>query len=794
MRVLPHPPVRFGDGGGCLNAQRNHSKVRSAHSEHVTPYEALTVYRRFRRGITVGVRAVPSGTLQAMYLGAQKLMLERCVEFLDNIDHGDVIVSSPRLAALLSAIARTTAPNQELVTRVIGTLQKAGVATDHSDSVAWPWYLSGSGSTDERSAEVGPTALLLNAILAIEPLLRAANSPILEKAVSLIDSSANYLCSTFESKYHASMEELVVCMSALRTYVERPVPTELLRRRAAIVNSRQQILVEELFEAFASPVGLPVITLKSRDRVKAVMPQGKDATYDIFLHGPLISAFLGSPNPSHHELASIALRQALTVLATATNTDRPISTHWLGSVIDALPTSADVLMLDKKQPFAPFRRFVTVPENRVTFLVLSDTQFGLDSTADRSPLGSRDSFDEVKAAKFEQLAQDAATKLIDSRVSVSPWSGLLHIGDVVCRGDFEQQEKNALSALRDSTAILGVPTKSFVACPGNHDLTRSSLVGALPRILDRPRAGGGDWVSFGRDLIAAFSRLVGRTRPKDSISIGRDLIAALREESSYPVLAQPGFGCFRDMYSRLVERQINISEGGVEVVSFLAPRITVHVVSLWPLMRHRISRGGGERSEQYGLSPRAHKNVRDFLKTADASDIVILLCHVPPQHVTSWSDKDGDRADWLGPTIAKDMASFLDSVLDQVSVEETQPAIHLVLSGHMQEPPILTQYRSVWSYTAGAFHLHSGVSKGTFAARVSVDEGAVRIDSAGLDSRSITSPVPTIIAIGNGRIGAASYDEHVLSTYDAEAEQFIKATDVAGKYLSLKRFGTGLHR
>ena len=70
---------------------------------------------------------------------------------------------------------------------------------------------------------------------------------------------------------------------------------------------------------------------------------------------------------------------------------------------------------------------------------------------------------------------------------------------------------------------------------------------------------------------------------------------------------------------------------------------------------------------------------------------------------------------------------------------------------------------------------------------MSVDEGAVRIDSAGLDSRSITSPVPTIIAIGNGRIGAASYDEHALSTYDAEAEQFIKATDVAGKYVELEK-------
>ena len=53
------------------------------------------------KGYHSGSRAVPSGTLQAIYLGAQKLMLERCVEFLDNIDHGDVIVSSPRLAALL---------------------------------------------------------------------------------------------------------------------------------------------------------------------------------------------------------------------------------------------------------------------------------------------------------------------------------------------------------------------------------------------------------------------------------------------------------------------------------------------------------------------------------------------------------------------------------------------------------------------------------------------------------------------------------------------------------------------
>jgi hypothetical protein len=283
------------------------------------------------KGYHSGSRAVPSGRLQAMYLDAQKLMLMRCAEFLESIEHGAGNVSSPRLAALLSTITRTTAPNDALLTSVIGRLQKAAIASaDYPDSIAWPWYLS--GNTGERSAEVGPTALLLSALLAIEPLLRSANSPILNNAVSLIDSSANYLCSIFESRYQVGIEELVVSMSALRAYGERPVPTsELLRRRAAIVNARQQILAEEFFEAFASHVGLPVVTLKSQDRNK-LLPQHKDATYDIFLHGPLISVFFASANPSHHELASVALRHALTALATATNTDEPISTHWLGSV------------------------------------------------------------------------------------------------------------------------------------------------------------------------------------------------------------------------------------------------------------------------------------------------------------------------------------------------------------------------------------------------------------------------------------------------------------------------------
>ena len=709
-----------------------------------------------------GSRAVPSERLQGIYHGAQQLMLTRCAQFLDKLDHGAEVISAPRLAALLSTIARTMAPNHDLLVRVIATLGTTGISlTDSPESIGWPWNLSIQPAGG--SAEVGPTALLLDALVAIEPWLRSSNSTALAQAVFLVDSSANYLCSKFESKYPRSIEELVVCMPALRAYEERAVPTrESLRRRTAVVCAKHQILAEDFFKAFVSQADLRSVTLKSQDSDNRATPQPKDATYDVFLHGPLISTFLISPNPSHRELASVVLRQALTALGSATDAGEHISTHWLASIVDALPTSVDIV-LQKQEPFAPFQRFVTVPNNRMTFLILSDTQFGRDSTANRPPLPGLDSFEEVKPATFEQLVRDAARKLADTGVGPLEWSGLLHLGDVVCRGDYRAQEGNAINALRDSTAILGVPPNSLVISPGNHDLVRSSLVDNLPRILGRTSASS------------------------DPVNLGRELIVALRQELSCPVLAQPGFGCFRDMYSRLVERQVVVSEGGVEVVSFLAPRIIVHVVSLWPAVRHRIGacpKGG--RNEQYGLPSRAHNDVREFLKTTSSNDIVILLSHVPPEHLNVWSGKDGDRDEWLGPPIAEDMASFLKFVLYETSGNATQPAIHLILSGHMQDSPILCQFDNVVTYTAGAFHLQSGISKGTFAARLSIDEGAVRIDSVGLDPYSTVGSEPTIIAIGNDRISAASYDAHVLSTYDAEAEQFIKATNVPRKYVKLE--------
>src|ERR1700677_2394524 len=110
------------------------------------------------------------------------------------------------------------------------------------------------------------------------------------------------------------------------------------------------------------------------------------------------------------------------------------------------------------------------------------------------------------------------------------------------------------------------------------------------------------------------------------------------------------------MNSSIIERQVCVSIGGVEIVSFLAPRITTHVVSLWPALRHRISGQFGhsqERNAQYGLDLRAHHDVREFLKLSGPDDIVILLSHVPPEHLMAWSETDPDRDEWIGPPVAQ---------------------------------------------------------------------------------------------------------------------------------------------
>jgi len=718
-------------------------------------------------------RVAPSARLQDICSAARQPLRETCGNFVEviNADLG-VAVSAARYANLLATVSRSATYDDALPARALRALSRIGtpLSADRPETIGWRWFLD--KGWDVFPARSGPTALILDALVSAERFFRMAGGSALADSVTLIDSSADYLCSLFESGYPAGVEELVICMSALSAYGERPITTsETIRRRAAVVGARQLILVEDIFRALVSRAGLPVLSLKCPDQPAFTDPiqqaRAKDATFDIFLHGPLISAFLISPNPTHRELARIALRRALDALVVALDRKEPISTHWLGAIIDALPIALDVV-LQPDQPYVEHHRFVTVPENRMTFLIISDTQFGRDSTAHRHPLSpSADSFKEVQPATFEQLVAAAASSLRANATAPSEWSGLLHLGDVVCRGDYAEQEAGAISALRSSAEVLRVSSANIVVSPGNHDLVRSGLISDLRSILRPP----------------------GPDSTVDPAKLELLVVASLRRHSFQQILPQSGFASFREMYSHIIERQIRVSIGGVEIVSFLAPRIRIHVVSLWPAVRHRIGGqlgGPQERNAQYGLDLRAHHDVREFLKFAQPDDIVILLSHVPAEHLRSWSDKDADRDEWIGPPVAEDMASFLDYVLYEPSGGLNQPAIHLILSGHIQEHPLLELFHETWTYTAGAFHLHSGISKGTYAARLAIDEGAIRIDSVALDGHGQPPDAPTIIAIGNTPISAATYHAHVLGTYDAEAQQFIDATNVPGKYRDLE--------
>lgn len=742
--------------------------------------DALRTIERIQRVCQVyhrGSRVVTSSRLEEICGDARQLLRETCESFIGIINASvkpdvGLAVSTPRFAKLLAALSKAATSSDELPARALNALRKSGtpLSDDRRRTIGWGWFLD--KGWEPFPARCGPTALVLDALVASEPFFRVGGGAALTEIVSLIDSSADYLCSQFESGYPGGIEEVVVCMSALGAYGERPITTsETIRRRAAVVGARQLVLVEDIFKAMVSRAGLPILSLKCPDQSTVADPlrsaRAKDAAFDIFLHGPLISAFLISPNPTHRELACVALRRALNVLVVELDRKQPISTHWLAAVVDALPMALDVV-LQPDQPYLEYRRFVTVPENRMKFLILSDTQFGRDSTAHRHPLSnSADSFEEVQPATFEQLVADAASNLNSNAAIPSEWSGLLHLGDVVCRGDYGEQEAGAINALRSSAEVLRVSSANIVISPGNHDLVRSGLISDL------------------RGILAP----AGSDTRVDPVSVECSLVAALRRHSFPQVLPQSGFASFREMYSRTIERPVCVSLSGVEIVSFLAPRITIHVVSLWPAVRHRIGGQFGhshDRNAQYGLDLRAHHDVREFLKFSKPDDIIILLSHVPPEHLRSWSDKDADHDEWLGPPVAEGMAGFLDYVLFKASGGLNQPAIHLILSGHIQEEPLLQHFHGTWSYTAGAFHLHSGISTGTYAARLAIDEGAIRIDSVAPGSPGQTADAPTIIAIGNTPIDAASYHAHVLGTYDAEAQQFIDATNVPGKYRDLE--------
>jgi hypothetical protein len=382
-------------------------------------------------------RVVPSARLQDLCKSARQSLRETCESFIEIINADLVVaVSAARYAKLLATVSRSATYDDELPARMVSALRRMGtpLSDDRPEALGWRWFLD--KGWDAVPARCGPTALILDALVSSEPFFRMAGGPALTDIVSLIDASADYLCSQFESGYPAGVEELVVCMSALSAYGERPITTsETLRRRAAIVGARQLVLVEDIFRALVSRAGLPILSLKCPDHPAFTDPiqqaRAKDATFDIFLHGPLISAFLISPNPTHRELARIALRRALDALVVALDRKEPISTHWLGAVVDALPIALDVV-LQPNQPYMEHHRFVTVPENRMTFLIISDTQFGGDSKAHRHPLSpSADSFEEVQPATFEQLVATAASSLKSNATAPSEWSGLLHLGDVL---------------------------------------------------------------------------------------------------------------------------------------------------------------------------------------------------------------------------------------------------------------------------------------------------------------------------------------------------------------------------
>jgi SAM-dependent methyltransferase len=278
-----------------------------------------------------------------------------------------------------------------------------------------------------------------------------------------------------------------------------------------------------------------------------------------------------------------------------------------------------------------------------------------------------------------------------------------------------------------------------------------------------------------------------------------NFLEVFRRHASSSIWSDSGLSAFREMYSRLLGQRVYPSHAGIEIVSFLAPRLTVHFLTIWPVTRFRI-RGTPVSQIQYGIDTRAPDHIREFLlHQSKQDDVIVLLIHVPPENTDSWSEHEPDFKDWLGAGSAISMSTLCDYVLYPRSGDFTQPNIHLILSGHLQRGPLLQKFQSAWSYTAGAFHIASEISEGSFACRLTIDEGAIRIDTLksprGTLSRVNERAVepPTIIAVSHAVLDLEDLHRYVLQTYDAEADTFIQATDIPGKYKDLEitreRFG-----
>jgi len=769
---------------GTLATMDESSPRSESADEFLYSCDALLAFRRLQFICSVYYHdhhPAPSRTLVQICHRVTLRLLELCKEFTASLlQPSPSSMTSFRYAKLLMALAPLAVRETGIFDDVFRVLRQCGVqlSDDQPDTIGWRWFLD---QTQRQSPiACGPTALILTSLVSVESALQTAGLPVSSILVSLIDSAASCLCELIESGYQPRIEELVVCIPSIGSYCARPIITsELTRRRLGVIRSKHLVLSDGILASLASNIGLVTLRLSEKDELcsndSKRSDHRPDESVDVHLNGPIVSAFLNSENPTHREFAFLAFRKSLRDLKYALDQDRPISTPWVASVLDSVPTTFDTA-LPPEESFKDYRRFVSVPCSRVQLLVISDTQFGHDSVAYRSPLArGNDSFEEVQPATFDQLISDAARSLEVGSADPFEWSGILHLGDVVCKAEFDGQETVATEALKHSAEILGVPASSIVVTPGNHDFVRSGIVEDLRTAMEQKE-------NISKSELPSFEDLV---------------LGSIRRNAFQSVLPHSGFTSFRDMYSRLLQRRISPSDGGIEVISFLAPRLTVHVISLWPVIRYGIRNGAHRRLKQnvqYGFDPKAQHDIRDFLlHFSEPGNAVILLSHIPPENSLSWSEKDSDFRDWIGAPAAVDMGGLLDYVVFPPNRELKQPSIHLILSGHLQTEPKARWFRDVLSYTVGAFHIRSGISAGSFAARVSIDEGAIRIDSTRLrrskgDSEGNTYvSLPIVVTLGTSPVRMQDYRSLVLDSYNNESEQFISTTNVPGKYFHLER-------
>lgn len=672
-------------------------------------------------------------------------------------------VSTARYASLLTTVHLSGELLEDDIIATVELLRGVAksAAPSQPDTTGWPWFLDGGWGS--RPATCGSTALLLDSLIAIKVRQPVMRRPLQAELERLIDSSARYLCARLQDSDEQDVAETILCLSAINSYLASNAQTHTWWfRTAGVIRARYIAELERVATALMSPralLALPFTTMplpRAQDTYRE--RRMKDLGYDAFLPGPIISAFLEAGNHSQRHIAHLALHSILRDLRERLAGARPISTHWLRSVLQAVPMKLRTAShMDSAS--VEHRRYVTLPSNQANFFVLADTQFGGDSTA--LPAWSEEipetMLNEVQAESFDQLVSRAARELGGDLPRSIKWSGCLHLGDVVRNANFREHGSDAVEALTRGAEVLGLPTQNIVIAPGNQDYSRPGLIRHLEEWSSQPAV--------------------------SSLDVTRDLCSA----GLSSVLPDFGYAPFRDMYARLLGNHVATASGGVEIVSFIGPRVTVHVLSIWPLLRISIR---GPRRREYGLHRRLAFQVRDFLKGTDIDDVTLVLSHVPVPLVTGWSSSDDDIADWAGSPDADSMHGFLEVVRKSTArADGASHGIHLVLSGHVQKRPEESFVEGTQTYTAGAFFLRTAVASGAYAARVAVEEGSVRVDTVELQTPSGPTECETaypLIFVTRPAPPPDRFSQTILETYDAEAEDFIASTDVAGKYPALE--------